>query len=64
MIEIVPFHDCTAVTDYFWLGIPNLGCYLYTSSCGAPVNHPVWAEEDGGRVYRRGACAPPQNAGH
>jgi len=63
MQECLQRDDCTAVTDYFWLGIPDLGCYLYTSSCDAPVNHPVWAEEDGGRDYRRGACAPTPDAG-
>jgi len=47
--------DCTGVTDYFWLGLPDLGCFLYTSTCDAPSS-PVWAEEDGGRDYRR-VCA-------
>lgn len=63
MQECLQHDDCTAVTDYFWLGIPDLGCYLYTSSCDAPVNHPVWAEEDGGRDYRRGACGTAPDAG-
>jgi hypothetical protein len=42
--------DCTAVTDYFWLGRPDLGCWLYTSTCYAPSGGP-WQEEDGGREY-------------
>jgi hypothetical protein len=46
--------DCTAVTDYFWLGRPDLGCWLYVSSCDAPSGGP-WQEEDGGRNYRK-AC--------
>ena len=43
--------DCAAVTDYFWLGLPDLGCWLYTSTCNAPTS-PSWAMEDGGRDYR------------
>ena len=50
--------DCTGVTDYFWLGLPDLGCFLYTSTCDAPSS-PVWAEEDGGREYRRVCAAAP-----
>jgi len=46
--------DCTAVTDYFWLGQPDLGCWLYTSTCDLPASQ-VWAEEDGGHDYRK-AC--------
>jgi hypothetical protein len=49
--------DCTAVTDYFWLGRPDLGCWLYTSTCSAPAGG-VWQEEDGGRQYRK-RCATP-----
>ena len=47
--------DCTAVTDYFWMDRPDLGCWLYTSTCSAPAGG-VWQEEDGGRQYRR-RCA-------
>jgi len=49
--------DCTAVTDYFWLARPALGCALYTSTCSAPAGG-VWQEEDGGRQYRK-HCATP-----
>jgi hypothetical protein len=47
--------DCTAVTDYFWLGRPDLGCWLYTSTCNAPAGG-AWQEEDGERQYRK-TCA-------
>jgi len=47
--------DCTAVTDYFWMDRPDLGCWLYTSTCSAPAGG-VWQEEDGGRQYRK-RCA-------
>jgi hypothetical protein len=54
--------DCTAVTDYLWLGQhdhdPRLGCWLYLSSCDAPAFAEAWGEEDAGRDYRR-SCAPP-----
>lgn len=43
--------DCTGVTDYFWLGRPDLGCWLYRSTCNSPSS-PSWAMEDGGRDYR------------
>jgi hypothetical protein len=52
--------DCTAVTDYFWLGLPDIGCWLYTSTCNAPAGG-VWQEEDGGRQYRK-RCATPRDA--
>lgn len=45
--------DCTAVTDYLWLGVPDLGCYLYLSTCDAPAFEATWGEEDGGRDFRR-----------
>ena len=45
--------DCTAVTDYHWLGAPDLGCYLYLSTCDAPAFEATWGEEDGGRDFRR-----------
>jgi hypothetical protein len=48
--------DCTAVTDYFWLDRPDLGCWLYTSTCDAPAGG-VWQEEDGGREYRKRCAA-------
>jgi hypothetical protein len=50
--------DCTAVTDYFWLGRPDLGCWLYTSTCNAPAGGP-WQEEDGGRQYKKQSCEAP-----
>ena len=46
---------CTSVIDYFWLGDPELGCALYTSTCDAPAM-PDFAEEDGGKEYRK-VCA-------
>jgi hypothetical protein len=49
--------DCTAVTDYFWMDRPDLGCWLYTSTCSAPAGG-AWQEEDGGRQYRK-RCATP-----
>jgi hypothetical protein len=55
MRECLNREDCTAVTDYFWLDRPDLGCWLYTSTCDAPASQ-VWGEEDGGREYRK-ACA-------
>ena len=45
--------DCTAVTDYFWLGLPELGCFLYLSTCEQPALATSWGEEDGGRDFRR-----------
>jgi len=51
--------DCTAVTDYFWLGRPDLGCWLYVSSCDAPSGGP-WRQEDGGRNNRK-ACLADRN---
>jgi hypothetical protein len=45
--------DCTAVTDYLWMGQPDLGCYLYLSTCDEPALETTWAEEDGGRDFRR-----------
>jgi hypothetical protein len=49
--------DCTAVTEYFWMDRPDLGCWLYTSTCNAPAGGP-WQEEDGGRQYVR-TCPSP-----
>jgi hypothetical protein len=51
--------DCTAVTDYHYLDAPDLGCYLYVSTCDAPAFAESWGEEDGGRDYRR-ACSTAQ----
>jgi len=54
--------DCTAVTDYLWLGALDLGCYLYLSSCDEPSLAATWGEEDGGRDFRRSCAsssAPP-----
>lgn len=51
--------DCTAVTDYLWLGTPNLGCYLYLSTCDEPARADSWGEEDGGRDFRR-SCETPR----
>jgi hypothetical protein len=53
--------DCSAVTDYLWLSLPELGCELYISSCDAP-EMPEWAEEDGGRDYRK-ICPAGADAG-
>jgi hypothetical protein len=50
--------DCTAVTDYLWLGGPELGCYLYLSSCDEPTLAATWGEEDGGRDFRRSCVSP------
>lgn len=47
---------CTAVTDYFWLDRPDLGCWLHLSTCDSPGPE-VWAEEDGGKQYRK-VCDP------
>jgi hypothetical protein len=47
--------ECVAVTDYTWLELPDLGCYLYLSSCDAPATG-AWHEEDGGRQYLK-TCA-------
>lgn len=51
---------CTAVTDYLYLGQPELGCYLYLSTCDEPFLLP-WGEEDAGRAFRRecSAAVPP-----
>ena len=49
--------DCTAVTEYFWMNRPDLGCWLYTSTCNAPAGG-VWQEEDGGKQYVRTCPAP------
>jgi hypothetical protein len=45
--------DCTAVTDYLWMDQPDLGCYLYLSTCDEPRLEPLWGAEDGGRDFRR-----------
>jgi hypothetical protein len=50
--------DCTAVTDYLWLGQPGLGCYLYLSTCDEPAFAELWGEEDAGRDFRRHCAAP------
>jgi hypothetical protein len=44
--------DCSAVTDYHWLGLAGLGCYLYLSTCDAPA-FASWGEEDAGHEFRR-----------
>lgn len=56
MQQCLAREDCTAVTDYLWLGQAELGCYLYLSSCDEPALEADWGEEDGGRDFRR-ACA-------
>jgi hypothetical protein len=50
--------DCTAVTDYLWLGQPGLGCYLYLSTCDEPAFATSWGEEDAGRDFRRRCDVP------
>jgi hypothetical protein len=50
--------DCTAVTDYLWMGQPDLGCYLYLSTCDQPAFAEAWGEEDGGRDFKRRCAAP------
>jgi len=50
--------DCTAVTDYLWMGLPGIGCYLYLSTCDEPAFATAWGEEDGGRDFRRSCAAP------
>lgn len=50
--------DCTAVTDYLWMEQPDLGCYLYLSTCDQPELASSWGEEDGGRDFRRACVAP------
>jgi hypothetical protein len=47
--------DCASVTDYSWLGRPDLGCDLYISTCDAP-SRGDWHEEDAGKEYRK-VCA-------
>jgi len=49
--------ECTAVTDYFWLDRPDLGCWMYFSTCDSP-GPTDWAEEDGGKMYRKVGCDP------
>jgi hypothetical protein len=44
--------DCTAVTDYLWLGLPGIACYLYLSTCDSPA-FVAWGEEDSGHDFRR-----------
>jgi len=44
--------DCSAVLDYHWLEPPDLGCYLFVSSCDSPTSG-AWQEEDGARYYRK-----------
>lgn len=53
MQECAERSDCTAVTDYSWMGRPDLGCFVYLSTCNAPAWVP-WGEEDMGREYRKG----------
>jgi len=45
--------DCTAVTDYLWLGQPLLGCQLHISTCDEPAIASDGAEEYQGREFRR-----------
>lgn len=60
MQQCLEREDCTAVTDYLWLGQqdPHLGCWLFVSTCDAPAFDEILGEEDLGRTYRR-ACATP-----
>jgi hypothetical protein len=51
--------DCTAVTDYLWLGA-GIGCYLYLSTCDSPA-FVAWGEEDSGRDFRRTCSARTEN---
>lgn len=44
--------DCTSVNDYSWLGLQDLGCDLYISTCDTP-SRGDWHEEDGAREYRK-----------
>jgi len=43
--------DCKAVSDYFELHAVD-ACYLVHDSCASPTK-PDWAEEDGGRTFRK-----------
>ena len=58
MQQCLEREDCTAVTDYLWLGQrdqePHLGCWLFVSTCDAPAFDQILGEEDLGRTYRRG----------
>jgi hypothetical protein len=58
MRQCLEREDCTAVTDYLWLGQPGLGCYLYLSTCDEPAFAELWGEEDAGRDFRRHCAAP------
>jgi hypothetical protein len=44
--------DCTAVTDYLYLGEPAAGCQLHLSTCDDPTLVDG-DEEDGGHDFRR-----------
>lgn len=44
--------DCTAVTDYLYLGQPDAGCQLYLSTCDDP-ELVDGDEADGGHDFRR-----------
>jgi hypothetical protein len=52
--------DCTAVTDYLWLGTSGIGCYLYLSTCDSPA-FVAWGEEDSGRDFRRTCSGQTEN---
>jgi hypothetical protein len=43
--------DCSAVSEYFELNAPNF-CLLSTDACDSPAK-PIWADEDGGRTFRK-----------
>lgn len=53
MRECLQRDDCTGVTDYLWLEQPDLGCYLYLSTCNDPSFVADWGDEDGGHDFRR-----------
>lgn len=53
MRQCLEREDCTAVTDFLWLGEPGLGCYLYLSACDEPALASPAADDDGGRDFRR-----------
>jgi len=45
--------DCTAVTDYLYLGDPDAGCQLYLSTCDDPQRLIDGDEGAGGHEFRR-----------
>jgi hypothetical protein len=64
MQQCLEREDCTAVTDYLWLGQHDqdhrLGCYLHLSTCETPAFDQVLGEEDLGRSFRRGCATPAE----